>query len=302
VVSTGGSAGSGGSSAAPGCGAGIFEPNEDIIDSCVLRVSCDRFDPRASISFCVSENHQLAYTSQTCTIDAESCEDVFACLGRGIVPGDQCGGLSGYMCTPDGQAAVFCSSDGSLSAFTDCLTFGGTCAMVTRTDGVLVSACSVGPCSEPDGTIGCLGEASYSCQGGNAIGRLCSNFGSTCSPTAINAEFGEDCYHPGEACTTFGATCVGDQIEFCDGESLHYLDCGSVGLTCQPSADFGGLCVAPGCTQTDVTSCSESCDESVLTFCYGGAPYVVDCTDYGFNTCALVENSPNLGTFAYCAY
>ena len=62
-----------------------------------------------------------------------------------------------------------------------------------------------------------------------------------------------------------------------------------VGLGCETTgnytSDLGRQCTAPGCTSEDIAACTESCDGSKLTFCYGGAPLTVDCKDYGFKAC-----------------
>jgi hypothetical protein len=78
--------------------------------------------------------------------------------------------------------------------------------------------------------------------------------------------------------------------------------CGAVGLSCSVTDDQED-CLAPGCDSTDVKNCTESCsdDGSQLTFCYGGAPYTVTCSDYGFTQC-LSGSNDNGDTFAACRF
>ena len=80
-------------------------------------------------------------------------------------------------------------------------------------------------------------------------------------------------------------------------------DCGAVGLGCS-IADETEYCLAPGCRPADVDSkCVESCsdDGTQLTFCYGGAPYTVTCSDYGFTQC-LTGTDDKDNTFAACRF
>ncbi|HVR18037.1 MAG TPA: hypothetical protein VMS65_00025, partial [Polyangiaceae bacterium] len=71
------------------------------------------------------------------------------------------------------------------------------------------------------------------------------------------------------------------------------------GLACDESSTSAG-CVAPGCALTQ--PCAESCSGTELTFCYGGVPVTLDCTDYGFRRC--LESTPSSGgaPLAYCAF
>ena len=60
-------------------------------------------------------------------------------------------------------------------------------------------------------------------------------------------------------------------------------------------------CVAPGCTTEE--PCSESCSGTELTYCYGGVPVTLDCTDYGFKYCLEgTLSSDDTFPIAYCAF
>ena len=89
----------------------------------------------------------------------------------------------------------------------------------------------------------------------------------------------------------------------CSGGSLFKYSCGTVGLSCAVTTGTE-YCLAPGCTAADVdTGCTESCsdDGTQLTFCYGGAPYTVTCSDYGFTQC-LSDTSDTGTPFAACRF
>jgi hypothetical protein len=104
--------------------------------------------------------------------------------------------------------------------------------------------------------------------------------------------------------------------QVCDGNAKSFFDCGSVGLRCETTGnvpgDDGRHCLAPGCKREDVAACTESCDGSNLTVCYGGSPVTVDCQDYGFKKCSEYEfacadfesgdctNSADIVSYATC--
>jgi hypothetical protein len=299
---TGGGSGSGGTSgAATGCdGVTPFAPNFEVLTSCLLRVSCDWIYPRFTISTCLSLDTQSVFLSELCTDGATSCEDIHDCIGRGYAEPDDCEGQLGWICTDD-QKAINCRDPNSgLSIFRDCDLNGGlACASYFDSNGSVAADCVVPTTCTGTGTPNnCAGDYLYTCQGDVAYGQDCTYSGASCGfdESGAAACF----YEPQPSCATPSTICSDDVIEYCSGSELYYFDCSSVGLTCDPdSAD--PFCIAPGCTELDVSGCVESCDETVLTLCYGGKPFPVDCRDYGFNTC-IPDSHPTLGTLAYCGY
>jgi hypothetical protein len=90
----------------------------------------------------------------------------------------------------------------------------------------------------------------------------------------------------------------------CSDHALFKYDCGAVGLGCNITSSTE-YCLAPGCKAADVdTNCQESCsaDGSSLTFCYGGAPYTVKCSDYGFTQCLDGTDPDTSKPFAACRF
>src|SRR5690606_29248962 len=104
----------------------------------------------------------------------------------------------------------------------------------------------------------------------------------------------------GATCTQSGLKCEGNTAKLCTGGSELEFDCSSVGLGC--SDDFAGTyCVAPGCTTEQANACEERCSAGVISMCYGGVPYDVDCKQYGFNGCRMIANpTPGADPYAVC--
>jgi len=69
------------------------------------------------------------------------------------------------------------------------------------------------------------------------------------------------------------------------------------GLGCE-ELDTNVYCLAPGCDET--SPCSESCNGTELTLCYGSTPITVDCADYGFSECLETTLSDETTPSARC--
>jgi len=125
----------------------------------------------------------------------------------------------------------------------------------------------------------------------------------SCNLSSTSCADFEVCEHTEELCTRSNSSrCEGnDAVTVCsDGTQLRY-DCGSVGLACATTGRRE-YCFAPGCNAADIDFvCNEGCsdDGSSLTFCYGGLPYSVECSDYGFTKCAS-DTDKDGRAFAAC--
>lgn len=274
-----------------GCNGEPFDGNDAIIRSCILRVGCQPWAwPTDTISRCVSQNAQATYEGTTCTLDAQSCDDITACEGLHI-ENDFC---------DDQEPGMYCNGDEIVTCSDyphakDCAKYGGTChdfGMDVDLDGFGTTvACAlplVTSCTATTATAECGGPQNayaFQCEGEVAYGSKCSNFAASCQD--IGGDVG--CYYPVNTCTTEEVTCANGRATWCDGASKAVFDCASVGLGCATEGDYTldneRQCTAPGCTAADIMTCKESCDGSKLTICYGGAPVTVDCKDYGFADC-----------------
>ncbi|MEZ4373289.1 MAG: hypothetical protein R3B07_20870 [Polyangiaceae bacterium] len=286
----GGTAGVGGSGGFSNCD-GISQPNWDVVRSCILRNSCSPFVQGITISDCVTWNYQSAFLGTSCTLAAKNCDDVATCVGYGFA-GDACDGQTGIRC--ENNVAYDCKND----FFLDCSTRGGTCVLYdSNGDFVNDSAgCKVTQCSDPDGTERCEGNNYYTCIGGEGIGAACSAVQAEC-----RSQGGQTgCFlKTSDSCTTSGLTCDGNTANLCTGGTLLKLNCTSVGLEC--SDDLSGTyCAAAGCTPEQASACEESCNGSVMSLCYGGVPFAVDCQDYGFARCGMFNNPSSQTMFAQC--
>lgn len=299
-----GQSGSGGTGGVFGCSVDErFVPNEDVVRACALKVGCDPFEPSTTISFCVTLNLLSAFEGEACNLTATSCEDIDKCLGRGFASSADCPpGTVGWACDTASNRAVFCEdpavdSDGS-SFYRDCTRLGGSCVDVMA-PGNVFAGCQVLPtCTGEDGLNHCDGDTLYTCVGGAGYGTKCDLFSAKCEEDILG-EGG--CFYPLPLCTGLEPACAGNVAQYCtDDLELFNYDCGAVGLTCiEDTVNGGGLCAAPSCTDSDVYNCVESCDGTVLNYCYGGSKQALNCVDLGFSGCQELQTSTGTD-FATC--
>jgi hypothetical protein len=285
----GGSGGSSGSAPAGNCESAA--PTAGRVRACVLADSCSPLERNSTISECVTYGRLVS-----CEENAVSCEDVNNCQGVKREPAESCSaGETGWKCS--GELAIRC--DGSAPYSIDCARFGATCDLFAP--GVDVTAGRM-PCKlpspasctpdDPDSTT-CSGNSIMSCIEGLPYGFSCGTWGLACV---------EDT--PGQAYCTAAppcdgplgvVSCVGNSIQVCDttGRFATY-DCTPAGATCSAVGTSSGYCLAPGCDPE--AACTEQClDATQMQICVGGAPFVVDCTSYGFTECHSYIDHPTTG-------
>jgi len=143
----------------------------------------------------------------------------------------------------------------------------------------------------------CSGNAYYSCIDGKAYGMDCSVLGYTCITPAPGQSFCTDRLVACDAAQTGVTSCSDDgaRVEVCDeAQRSKTYDCGPAGATCHVEGTSDVYCLSPGCTAD--STCDEKClDDGHMQICVGGAPYSVDCTDYGFVGCVEYSNNPTTG-------
>jgi len=300
-----------------------FEPNAQIVHSCILRAGCDpTFAPVRTISTCVTYNTQAALPGESCNLTSTSCADFEACEHIGIAHDDLCGGTKATGTRCEGDLAVNCGNYPGDDRYFDCAALGGTCDTLTY-EGVLFADCKLD--IAPDSCVGMpnsdtenfchagdgkTDDLRYYCWDGEAFGSSCSSLASCIDtpdessgdPSAVgNAA----CFFDTDSCQgPDSVSCSGDVATVCSSGSQFKYNCGSVGLSCSVAAGFE-YCLAPGCKAEDVDSkCQESCsdDGTILTFCYGGAPFSVDCEDFGFRQCSTGTDPDSGRPFAACRY
>ena len=296
-----------------GCdGTTTFEPNEDIVRSCLLRAGCRPSfkDPVRNVSTCVTYDTQAALPGESCNLKAKTCTDYEDCEHIGIAHDDLCGGSQKTRC--EDNLAVNCGNY-ETDQFFDCSALGGTCATYTYgASNTVYSDCllDISPesCSgfSDDTQFYCHTAAGqddlrYYCWEDQAYGASCSSLASCLDDTTPGSA---GCYFSLPKCSGGDtSTCKNGVANVCSGGDLFKYDCGAVGLTC--GITLGSeYCLAPGCKAADIdNNCTESCsdDGSELTFCYGGAPYTVKCTDYGFTQC-LSDVDSDGKAFAACRF
>lgn len=308
-----------------GCdGESEFEPNPQIVRSCILRAGCDpTFAPVRTISTCVTYNTQAALAGERCNLTSTSCADFEACEHIGIAHDDLCGPQTdGTRC--QGDLAINCGNYQGDDRFYDCAALGGSCGTFSY-DGVSFADCQLDiapdsctalPSSDSQyfchAGAGTSDDLRYYCWQGQAYGASCSPLASCIdAPDPSAGEGGAsqignaNCFFDTESCSGGDSvSCNAGVATVCSSGSQFEYDCGSVGLACGVTA-HNGYCLAPGCNAADVDFvCQESCSEdgSSLTFCYGGAPYTVDCKDYGFSQCSTGTDPDSAQAFAACRF
>ncbi|HKO46579.1 MAG TPA: hypothetical protein VJV79_02580 [Polyangiaceae bacterium] len=321
----GGGGEAGGTQSPPvGCdGKTGFEPNAQIVRSCLLRAGCDpTFAPLRTISTCVTYNTQAALPGETCNLTSMTCADFEDCEHIGIAHDDLCGGTQATGTRCQGNLAINCGNYAGDDRFFDCAALGGTCGTLNY-ENVLFADCKMDiapdscvglPSSEAQNFChsggGTTDDLRYFCWEGQAFGSSCSSLAS-CIDTpeqgtgGASAVGNAQCFYDTDRCQgPDSVSCSGDVATVCSGGSQFKYNCGSVGLSCDISAG-AEYCLAPGCEPADVDSkCQESCsdDGASLTFCYGGAPFSVACKDYGFARCSTGTDSDTGQTFAACRF
>ena len=319
---SGGSGGSGGNTSGPvGCDSKTsFTPSESIVRSCLLRAGCDpTFDPVRSVSTCVTFNTQAALPGESCNLTSKTCADYESCEHIGVAHDDLCGGTKKTRC--ENGKAINCGNYQGDDRFFDCAALGGGCGTYTYTNNELYADCTldVTPDSctaqpDDDGSFFChagtagADDLRYYCWGGEAYGSTCTALAKCtddlASPTDPTAGGDATCFFSLPHCTApVVPTCNNGVANLCSDGSLFKYDCSAVGLGCNITSG-SEYCLAPGCKSDDVdTNCVESCsdDGTQLTFCYGGAPYTVKCSDYGFTQC-LTGTDSNDNPVAACRF
>jgi len=299
-----------------------FQPNAQIVRSCLLRAGCDpTFDnPLRTISTCVTYNTQDALPGERCNLTSTTCKDYEECEHVGIAHDDLCGGTTATGTRCQGDLAINCGNYSGDDRFFDCAALGGTCAEQTTSSGTLYTDCKldVSPdsCAGNETTDelhfchsggGVSDDLRYYCWEGEAFGSSCSSL-ATCIDTpddsdpSAPATGNASCFFDLDSCSGGDSVkCNNNVATLCSKGSQFKYNCGAVGLTCAITAGYE-YCLAPGCKAADVDSkCEESCsdDGTHLTFCYGGAPITVDCTEYGFTQC-VSDTDDDGNPFAAC--
>lgn len=303
---SGGKGGSGGSSGGSGgtggggtsgtggyvdCDGDRVAVDMDVVKACILHTSCHPYLPSNSISQCVTYQTLRAFPQGDCGTGSDDCADFRACAGYGYYDGDGC--ESGVDALCEGNTGVRCSAEFSVEF--DCDP-GTTCEVLT---GGAVGCLMPETCTEEDGTSRCDGNIHYSCQGGMRYGGDCSVSGAMCRLDDVTGSTA--CYYVAPTCNNPDTVECGasGRIDLCTttGTSVHY-QC-APGLGCSVEGESGAWCLAPGCTPE--TPCSESCDGTELTICYGSIPVTVDCRDYGLTRCIESTLSDDSGSVYRCA-
>jgi hypothetical protein len=245
-----------------------------------------------------------------CVANAADCAAMKACTQATTAQAAVCTG-SGTLQACSGDVLVGC---GSTSTAVDCAAAGTHCIAGTTpgTAGCGTAACDMTttqPSCDGDLLVKCINGVLRSTTCAYAVDTSCSGTGTgpeTCTTTVGNTcgvvGGTAQCVGAGASCdpSTFPSGCDGTVVQSCTGGKIGRFDCAQWGpeLTCttDPNASFSFSCgnVATQCT----SSTPESCNGSVLTYCWFGAVSTVDCKSYGLSGCATTTQ--NGATTAHC--
>ena len=283
---------------------------QQLVNACVLAVSCDPLFFDVPVSDCINRDYLDTFFPDKCLAGIKSgasgpCDDYYACEGSRIAAPSECSEASTAdtdIGTCNAGIATSCLGSGDGIIF-NCGALGGTCTTYHESDyadfGDTAAGCQIlSNCTDPtDNSLHC-GTSSqlYICEATDTsatlgIGRTCPA-GSTCQTSNGNT----DCYVSAPSCTAAGTSCANGELTTCvdltSGNQQYTTTCAAAGLECSGTP---AACVAPGCS-----GCVETCNGASLQTCIGGAPFTVDCTALGFNICDT--DTFNNMTYNYCAY
>jgi hypothetical protein len=276
------------------------------VAACVYAESCFNGCVDFTMSDCISQSYLSSVSALQCQASITSCAQYQACTGINIPNTTQCP-TSNSTARCSGTLAINCGADSNLlNGIQDCSVTGGTCNTYLDPAGLnakaagceLPNATTPYSCTNTDGLLHCgTHNELYTCVNGKEYGQLCGTE-ATCFNDAV-------CAPKGTACTANGTyTCASaSTATWCEDNATYSLDCGNLGFGCKvDSASSKADCVAPGCSTTDYNNCTEACVSTTkANLCIGGVPYEIDCTNYGFNSCADSSNG-GVCSYVYCSY
>ena len=266
-----------------------------LVQSCVMGNSCDPLVPTHTLSFCITYD-----AADACVDNASTCGEVASCYKRTWESPSTCGTSEvGWRC--DGNTAVNCNTERNWSV--DCASLGGKCVLYAGSDTGTTWPCQIPnttTCNAAAGDWKCNGSVQYTCLGGKYYGMDCGAVGLTCNEDTPGSAY---CATSSIACSSPStSSCQSNGVKLCGeaGYAFSY-SCTRGGGTCLTDGTTGWYCPAPGCTPADENTCMESCGSgSLMNVCVGGAPYQIDCADYGFTTCVTYTDPSGGSDYVGC--
>jgi hypothetical protein len=269
---------------------------QKLVNTCVQAVNCDPGLFPANMSGCISNNYLQAIGSVACLSTSQDCNGYYGCQGDRVATVSECAGndFTGFC---DGNVATTCTGFTDTSYVRNCDKLGGTCQVYDDGFGDTIADCEVvSSCNQDDSARHCAGNKIYTCESGIGYGKDCGAINATCIESSGDAS----CYFNATSCSTPGYTCNNGSVSWCTDQSQAFdYQCSRAGLSCELDDTGNAACIGAGCS-TSPTACAESCDADGVTahVCIGGAPYALDCTMYGFNSC----ETDSTDGYVFCIY
>jgi hypothetical protein len=232
-------------------------------------------------------------TKMDCITDAADCTAMKACFQATPAQAAVCSGaIQGPACSDD--VLVDC---GATRGATDCAAAGQHCIAGASPPNCGIEACdaSTAPSCDGDLLVACAAGALQSTNCTRFLSASCasSSSGSATCTTQVGDACGvvggtAQCVGSGAPCdaTTFQTVCDGTAVVGCSGGKIARVDCAELGpeSTCTSNGNGTFFCGAAGTQCTSSTA--ESCNGSVLTYCWFGTVATLDCKQYGLSGCA----------------
>lgn len=251
---------------------------------------------------------KVDHAALECIVNAADCAAIKACTEATPAQAAACGATTGQACVGDVLVQCAGTPTGGTPTITDCAAGGAHCVASGDTASCGIAACDTATtqASCNDGLqVECVYGVLQSMTFAPSVFSGCSPAGTepeTCTTYVCSAcvvESGQvACVGSGAPCdaTTFQAGCDGTVVQSCTGGKVGRFDCAQLGpeRTCvadptHPST-FG--CGTTG-TQCTVSS-PESCDGSVLTYCWFGNVATLDCKAYGLSGCTTTTHDGSI--------
>ncbi len=252
------------------------------LDSCLYRVSCDPDTPTTGISACLTFDILRAYPTETCSVGASSCEDIYQCLGRRPLTDKDRGACAARdaWSEVDGEPCEgYCSGtcDGHCSYYDE----GGECF------DTCTGNCT-GRCWIPTEELkwACSDDWAVNCGSGTKTSYDCAAFAAACEEATWSDAKNAGSCKPSEA-KSFDCAESTSAYQCADESTLYWCDSlgEAWGFDCPGTCTEGpnGAFCALGnetCNDTNTVGCSGD----VLEFCdENGFASSHDCTLTGLN-------------------
>ncbi len=246
-----------------------------------------------------------------CMWRVQSCGEVDQCLfPKGTQPCNSSGFVQCSTVKGNGDVRVECSQAGANTRGENCALWGQTCANTSGVEAI----CAGDPAGSTCASSTCSGSSlvRWCADGGANVGIDCaSNGGQACALPGGGDAAVPVCAPSGDggACAVdASATCSSGTATSCADGIVERVDCASLlGSGPDASACTAGPLSPPfdwtsPCAQTPPSCTQDTCQGPILTGCWRGASYTVDCNKEVGTACGQQTTDRGTVTNAACGH